>query len=225
MHLKLDAKMPGRVRNRPLKDYAGTRSGRLVAVRLVEPDPVWACHKWLFACDCGGEVVAGIKNVLAGKTGSCGCLASERLVERNTTHGLSRQHPREYRSWKDMRSRCGNPNDSDYASYGGRGIRVCERWSGFAAFLADMGERPAGQTIDRRDVDGDYTPDNCRWATAKTQANNKTTSHRIEIDGVERTLQEWSEHFGVESSKVRWRLKQDWSPKQAFSQTDHRKVS
>lgn len=145
------------------------------------------------------------------------------LSARNTTRGLSRVHPREYRTWKDLRSRCLNPNDTDYAGYGGRGIRVCDRWDDFALFYADMGDRPNGMTIDRKDVNDDYAPDNCRWATAKEQANNKRSNHRIEFQGETRTLQQWCNEFGLEPSKVRYRLRVGMPVSQAFSLEDLRR--
>jgi hypothetical protein len=145
------------------------------------------------------------------------------LSERNTTHGLSRAQPREYRTWKDMRSRCNTPTDTDYPDYGGRGIRVCERWNDFAAFYADMGDRPRGMSIDRIDVNDDYAPDNCRWATAKEQANNKRSNHRIEFQGETKTLQQWCDELGIEQSKVRYRLRVGMPVARAFSLEDFRR--
>lgn len=94
-----------------------------------------------------------------------------KLVVASTTHGLAGSPT--YRSWAHMLGRCRNPTDAKYANYGGRGITVCERWLRFENFLADMGERPAGLTLDRIDNDGNYEPGNCRWATMKEQQNNK----------------------------------------------------
>lgn len=214
-------KLEGRQRNRPLKDYAEQRFGRLVAVRLVERDPKWNAHKWLFKCDCGNEKAISIKSVRIGHTLSCGCAHSEGLAQRNTKHGQSRSV--EYKGWKDMRSRCSNPRRKDYKDYGGRGISVCDRWNDFALFLCDMGPRPEGFTLDRIDVEGNYEPGNCRWALPKTQANNKRSNRMIDIDGVSKTLQAWCEHYGIEPSKVRWRLNQGWSVERAFSGADYRK--
>lgn len=121
-----------------------------------------------------------------------------------------------------MRSRCRNPNDSDYADYGGRGIAVCDRWQAFAAFYDDMGDRPAGFTLDRIDVNGNYEPTNCRWAGAQQQANNKRSNRAIEIGGVSQTLQQWCDQFGVEPSKARYRLRQGWALDQVFSLGDFR---
>lgn len=212
----------GRVRNRGLKDYSGTRFGRLVAVALVERDEDRNNHIWRFACDCGATTDKRIKNVSSGHTRSCGCLHRDITTARNYVHGFTKSEFAAYRSWKDMRGRCRNPKNSDYKDYGGRGISVCERWEDFAAFLADMGSRPDRTTLDRIDVNGDYTPENCRWANAKQQANNKRSNHLIEMNGETRTLQSWCTQFGLEPSKVRYRLKRGWPLVKAFSLGDFR---
>lgn len=222
MAIKLEA-LPGRLRNRPLKDYSGQRFGRLTAVSLLEREPLQNNHLWRFVCDCGTEKPIRIKSVRSGHTSSCGCMQREALASRNETHGLSRLKPREYRSWKDMRARCSNPNNDDYADYGGRGIRVCERWNDFSAFCADMGDRQAGRTIDRIDNNGNYEPGNCRWSEAKTQANNKRSNRVITMGGVSKTLQAWCDQFGIEPSKVRYRLSRGWSLEAAFSPEDYRR--
>lgn len=216
-------KLDGRQRNRPLKDYSGQRFGRLMAIRLIERDLKWNGHMWLFNCDCGSEKVISIKSVRSGHTSSCGCLFLENLVDRNTTHGLSEARRREYRSWKDMRARCNNPKDSDYSDYGGRGILICERWDDFSLFYSDMGLRPKGLTIDRINVNGNYEPLNCRWASRKTQANNKRTNRRIAIGSETKTLQEWCRHFGIDHSKARYRLAQGWPIEKVFSLEDFRR--
>lgn len=211
-----------RQRNRKLKDYAGLRFGRLVAVRLIERDFQWNDHKWLFRCDCGNEKVVRLKSARTGHTSSCGCLAREVLVYRNETHGLTRTHPGAYRSWKDMRARCLNERGKDFKDYGGRGISICLRWDDFAEFVRDMGERPQGRSLDRIDVNGDYSPENCRWAVAETQANNKRSNQRIAFRGEEKTLQQWCRQFGLEHSKVRYRLANGYTLDEAFSSGDFR---
>ena len=215
-------KPDGRVRNRGLKDYAGIRFDRLTAVELVSRENKYNDHEWRFVCDCGNSVVLRIKSVRSGHTGSCGCKAKELLSARNTTHGLSKVRREEYRSWKDMRGRCNNLGDSDYKDYGGRGIAVCREWESFDRFFSDMGEKPKGATLDRIDVNGNYEARNCRWATAKEQANNKRTNVYICIGGVEKTLQEWSDVYGVRRETARWRMKQGWPIESVFSKADYR---
>lgn len=113
---------------------------------------------------------------------------------------------REYRIWKLMRGRCNNRSHPNYPRYGGRGIRVCERWSSFANFLADMGLAPAGLTIERKNNDGGYEPGNCRWATRKEQSRNTSTNRMIAWRGETLCLAAWAERFGVTPNTLHRRL-------------------
>jgi len=216
-------KVAGRQRNRPLKDYAGMQFGRLTALGLVERDESSQNnHVWRFSCSCGNEKDIRIKLVTTGHSSSCGCLFREMMSERNKTHGMSRSGV--YRSWKDMRSRCRNKNDSDYADYGGRGIDICPEWDDFLVFYKDMGERPTRKTLDRIDVNGNYEPSNCRWADADLQANNKRNNRLITIGEETKTLQQWSNEFGVDQSKAKYRLNVGYSAEQSFQQGDLRRA-
>jgi hypothetical protein len=128
---------------------------------------------WRCACSCGHEKTVLQDNLIKGTSTSCGCLHVELLVERCTTHGHAGPTP-EYRTWQAMRNRCTNQHCDKFKHYGGRGIRVCERWDSFENFLADMGLRPSDKpTLDRINPDGNYEPGNCRWATWKQQRHNR----------------------------------------------------
>jgi hypothetical protein len=121
-----------------------------------------------------------------------------------------------------MWRRCTDPKIDRYAQYGGRGIRVCARWGDFANFLADMGQPPPGMSLDRKDNDGDYEPENCRWATKKEQSNNKQTSRRVEIDGVSRPITEWIRVLQLNTSTVFRRMKKGMDAKSALLAPDQR---
>jgi hypothetical protein len=120
------------------------------------------------------------------------------------THGLS--HTRTNHIWRQMRYRCDNPKDHQYHNYGGRGIKVCERWGSFETFLEDMGEAPNGLTIERRDVDGNYCKENCYWAPWEVQANNRSTNRPITAFGITLNIVQWSKKTGIPLSTIKNRL-------------------
>lgn len=129
--------------------------------------PLWMCR-----CECGTQREVGRGALVTATSRSCGCLRNEAVGARTRTHGMTRKHPL-YRTWVGMRNRCNNPNNNGYVDYGGRGIQVCDRWDSFENFVADMGPRPVGKKLDRRDNDGNYEPGNCRWSSKLIQIMNR----------------------------------------------------
>lgn len=175
-------------------------------------------------CACGNKKTTYLAHFNSGAVKSCGCLKKETaflLGRCNEKHGHSSPEKRspEYRSWEAMKSRCNNKNDPSYALYGGRGICVDGGWDcDFTMFLADMGARPRGTSIDRIDVDGNYTKENCRWATPKTKQRNKTSNRIVEFDGRAVTLAELCETTGVPYQRLHERIvRRGWSVLDAVS--------
>jgi hypothetical protein len=170
--------------------------------------------RWHCKCDCGAETISRSDALKNGRAKSCGChraeLGGKHVVEMNTTHGM--YGTPEYKTWRSMVDRCTNPNSHCWLDYGGRGITVCDEWRKFENFYADMGNRPEGMTLDRLDVNGNYSRGNCRWADRKTQARNKRNNHIIEHDGVAATMAEWAEKANMAQWKLKQRLTRDNVP-------------
>ena len=169
---------------------------------------------WRCACDCGNEVHANGRRLRDGKTISCGkCFRRARpssgKAEPRQMHG----HCADYKSsgthntWGAMLDRCRNPNHAAYPYYGRRGIRVCERWLDFTSFLADMGARPDGMTIERIDNNGNYEPGNCRWVAQSEQSKNTRANIQLTFNGRTMIASEWAKETGIRPGTIRYRVK------------------
>ena len=179
----------------------------------------------VFQCECGQKSVFNCHKVKTGHTRSCGCFRNEKAAQRwaKNVYGIKHGgcHTEAYKSWEKMKARCENKSQYGYESYGGRGIVVCDRWQSFALFFEDMGERPAGMSIDRIDVNGNYEPGNCKWSTVKEQSRNKRNNRNLVINNESRTVVEWAEIAGIRDSIIRRRLARGWSHQEAvFGKTN-----
>jgi len=203
---------------KPIPD--GAKFGRLTIIRQIESVQFAHCRhrRYLCRCDCGKEIPVTSPNIKYGRSKSCGCLKTEITTKRMTKHGQSKAKTAEYYTWKSMIARTTNPDDKNYC---GRGITVCERWqgeNGFANFFADMGHRPSQRhSIDRKDNDGNYEPDNCRWATRIEQSNNRRNNIIITWNDKTLSLAEWATLLGVPYGRLKSRVKMGWSHDQILS--------
>ena len=174
-------------------------------------------------CACGALGTYKTADMTAGSTSSCGCLRSDNSRTMLLKHGEGVARTSEWRSWRKMRERCNDPSHEAYARYGGRGIKVCDKWNdpdtGYAAFLTDMGRKQSEDlTVDRYpNRDGNYEPGNCRWATRAEQARNRRSSKYITVFGETRLLVEWCETYGVGYKCVHNRLRNGWPVEKALT--------
>ena len=196
-------------------DLTGKRFGRLTVIKRVYREGSNLVY-WLCKCDCGNKKEVRADSLKNGSTQSCGCYAKELA----TKHGLS-HHPL-YCIYNSMKERTTNKNIADYKYYGDRGIKVCKEWENdfmeFYNWAIDNGYKE-GLSIDRIDVNGDYEPSNCRWATAKQQLNNRTFNHNITYKGETHTISEWSEKIGINRYTLYCRINTlHWPIEKAFTQ-------
>jgi hypothetical protein len=193
-------------------DLAGQRFGRWIVLSDADPDRR-GNRRVLCRCDCGREKATAIGRLRNGTSKSCGC-----GNDHNRKHGYATGKPAEYSTWRNMRVRCNLATNEHYPDYGGRGIKVCDRWADFLAFLQDMGPRPSSRhTIDRIDVNGNYEPGNCRWATPKEQCRNRRNNTRLTYASVTLTAVEWSEKLGGTRHVVAKRIQNGWSVERAVT--------
>ncbi len=183
----------------------GARFGRLI-VLSASGLTRWKERLWTCACDCGLTAVVQGKNLRKG-TMSCGCLGPILASALRTKHGKRRS--REYSSWRSMRDRCLRITSKDYPSYGGRGITICEKWDSFEQFLVDMGPRPDGLTLERLDVNGNYEPGNCAWATPREQQRNRRMVVMVQSGGEQLRMTEIAERSGISYGAAYQRAKKE----------------
>lgn len=200
------------------KNLIGEKFGRLTVINYISKDKnkqrIWLCK-----CDCGNEKMVPTKYLTSGDTKSCGCLLSDTSREYysklNLTHGMT--HTKLHIKWQGMIDRCYRKTTNGYENYGGRGIKVCNEWTdkenGFINFYnwAIKSGYKDGLTIDRIDANGDYKPNNCRWATFKEQNNNKRNNCFLEYNGERHTLKEWSEKLNLNYDTIRCRKSKGWN--------------
>jgi hypothetical protein len=187
------------------EDLTGRRSGRLTAVRLVQ---YGARSRWLCRCDCGGTCELVPYYLKTQHIKSCGCI--------HERHGMIRTP--EYACWSGLRQRCENPKSLSYHNYGGRGIKVCPQWKKFGQFLADMGRRPSPlHSLDRKDVNGDYEPRNCRWATQREQSSNRRNLTLVTFNARTQCLQHWADELGICTATLIYRLRR-WPLERALTE-------
>lgn len=180
-------------------DLSGQTFGRLTVVEPSRNDK--GKITWICTCSCGGSIEVEPIRLRLGKTKSCGCLRSETTRVKNaakTKQDARKRNPLYYR-WASMLQRCENPKNPAYHNYGARGIKVCDRWrEDFANYMQDVGAPPtSNHTLDRIDNDGDYSPENCRWAESKEQLRNQRRSIFITVEGVTKHAKEWSEEPNI----------------------------
>lgn len=168
-------------------------------------------------CVCGNETLVTSWNLCRGHTKSCGCLCFKRSVG-NKVVGLSRHDL--YQTWDKMMRRCYSAADPAYYRYGGRGIVVCERWHSVANFISDLHPRPKGHTLDRKDNNGNYSPDNCRWATRGQQNSNRKDNLFVTYNGRTQTVSEWSRETGLGPSTIAGRIRLGWPVSRLFSKVN-----
>lgn len=203
------------------KFNVGQRFGHLMILglgrRRTRPCGVSVLY-WRVRCDCGREferASGSISSKHRKEPQSCGCAVPKQVARRATSHGLKKH--KSYDAWCSMMKRCSSRSDKFYRRYGARGIVVCDRWHDINNFIADMGERPPNTTLDRIDNDGNYDPDNCRWATVKQQARNKSSNRVLTANGEQKLLCDWAAQLGCRPSSILSRIAHGWSVEAAVT--------
>jgi hypothetical protein len=200
-------------------NLVGTPPFTRLTVQSRAPNAADGATVWNCVCSCGNEIAVRASSLQTENTRSCGCLHRETTSKTFRKHGKSRS--KEYQVWRTMKKRCTDQNGRWWHIYGGRGIRVCKRWldpkSGFENFLADMGPRPQGMQLDRRENNGNYTPKNCRWATPKQNSRNTRRVIMLTFQGRTQALGDWEDELGFKHKTLYSRIHSGWSVKRALT--------
>ena len=198
-------------------DITGKKYNRLTVINRAENSPAGNI-RFNCICDCGKHTKSFGTDLRSGRTKSCGCHARELINKILTKHGMEKST--EYKSWQGAKARCYNVKNKKYHRYGGRGIKVCERWrNSFVNFIFDMGKKPSVKhTLDRIDNDGNYCPENCKWSTGVEQSNNRSTNTFIKYNGEHLTLAQWGKKTGIPANVISSRLRiLNWSTHDAIT--------
>jgi hypothetical protein len=195
--------------SKKIKDIRGMKFGMLAVTGFAGINARNNQAMWDVLCDCGATAIKDGADLRNGGVKSCGCSTDRLIGAGNTKHGDS--HGPLHRVWGGMLDRCERENNVAWKDYGGRGIKVCERWHDYRMFKEDMGSGYAkGLQIDRINNDGNYEPGNCKWSTCKEQGNNRRSNRRLQFDGLNLTISEWSDKTGFSHGVLCKRLKLGW---------------
>lgn len=202
------------LKNRCTKNIDGMKFGRLTAIKYSHnknQKRIMEC-----VCICGKKVYSSVSDLVSGHTKSCGCLVYDTSSMVNRTHGLRKT--KEYNIWSNMKRRCMDQNNLNYKNYGARGISVCDKWTkSFHDFYKDMGNCPDGKTLERIDNNGNYEPNNCKWATIKEQMRNQRTNCNITFNKITMCITDWASHTGIPYRCLKERFIRGWSAKDALT--------
>ena len=175
---------------------------------------------WLCSCSCGGNAVVSTSDLNKGHTKSCGCIKRELDKTKFITHGetIGGKLSDTYVAWAAMKQRCNDINFEQYSDYGGRGITICDEWYDFSKFKSDMGDKPAGKSLDRRDNNLGYFKENCKWSTREEQGANKRNNVLLTFNGVTQTMSQWAKELGIKYSTLQARVNTyGWTTERALT--------
>lgn len=198
----------------------GVRYGSWEVLAFSHRQEKHGVYYFLCRCDCGFQCPVSLQSLRSGRSTRCRCCADKKTIKHG--HCCFDASTPEYKAWQAMHKRCRNPRYEGWDRYGGRGITVCERWNRFENFFADMGPRPGPEySLDRKDNDGPYAPDNVRWAPVQVQQNNRSTSKSFSFAGKTQPLSYWARELGIRTRTLQERLRRGWSIERTLTEPSH----